>query len=974
MSQYRTGRTFVKQNTNLAYGNQQTDWTSIVVGAWFVVRGQNITLNVTAVTQLTVSTFASHNPSTLYTSGTLVKSGTIGYICIADTVSGIAVTNTAYWMQTSGWRITLASNWTAETAAAAEYGILLDFTDNIGLPIPQPGDVEIPAILARALNRLDSVAAFGATSEEQEAAKIAAEAAAATATTQAGIATTQAGIATTQAGIATTQAGSASGSAATATTQAGIATTKAGEAAASATTSSNAATTSTTQAGISTTKAGEASASASSAASSAATATTQAGISTTQAGISTTSATNAGNSATAAAASAASASLSAAQAQNAIASQFKGGLAGNAVPATSALAGDTYRITSAGTSQSITWAIGDMAVYNGTSGSWTRLPLNIVTAGSAHGLPGLVANASNVAFFVPDSPIYAFGTNDLGFTLRLTLSSYQPSANTVLLDKVSSNLGLRITLLTTGILRTQFGNGTDLTTFQYDLNVGLHTVASGGQPVWIDFDFSRAASLTVLVNGVQLGSAINISGSASQSLTASSPLRLLSNGSTHHVGVIHSFYARNVSFSSAERVTLFISGPAALGRDYAAGRCADLLSQDSRDFNSGLVGSWVASANGSIAVSSGKLVHTATAAANLLRCNFLAPIVATRYALSYRVRSQGATVTFCRIYPEGWTAFGNITVPGNITTTEQLFSYVLTPSSLGVSGAPGLSTNLLIHKDDTNTLEWDDFSVRALGFLGIFEITNERTELVIYDTSPNRWDAQRANSGSGHYALDRRAATILDLVNPSVVNLIISNAVSAQVSTSVTGTGGVAVRDDYWQLSTGSTAGSTAKIRTNGRNASSNRRVESGTMLDFGGLVALAINIYYSPSAGDDGAFRIALRRTADAVGPLNGMGLGFLFQGFVLYGIWHTGTGSEQQVVLNSNVGGTRRFRLSVISRVGALSFYENNTLAAIASPGPTGLSASDICFCYEGSNGTIASNRAYDLTSAITYTEFSQ
>lgn len=76
----------------------------------------------------------------------------------------------------------------------------------------------------------------------------------------------------------------------------------------------------------------------------------------------------------AAAASASAAASSATTALNAIALQFKGGVAGASVPATSTLAGDWYRITSAGTSQSKTWAVGDMAIYNGTSGSWTQIP------------------------------------------------------------------------------------------------------------------------------------------------------------------------------------------------------------------------------------------------------------------------------------------------------------------------------------------------------------------------------------------------------------------------------------------------------------------------------------------------------------------------------------------------------------------------------------------------------------------------
>jgi hypothetical protein len=67
------------------------------------------------------------------------------------------------------------------------------------------------------------------------------------------------------------------------------------------------------------------------------------------------------------------AAASAVTAAAAVAAQFLGGVAGNAVPATATAAGYYYRVTSAGTSQGKTWAVGDMAIYNGTSGSWTQL-------------------------------------------------------------------------------------------------------------------------------------------------------------------------------------------------------------------------------------------------------------------------------------------------------------------------------------------------------------------------------------------------------------------------------------------------------------------------------------------------------------------------------------------------------------------------------------------------------------------------
>lgn len=54
-------------------------------------------------------------------------------------------------------------------------------------------------------------------------------------------------------------------------------------------------------------------------------------------------------------------------------SAFKGGVAGASVAATATAAGDWYVITADGTSQSITWTKGDAAIYNGSSGSWTRV-------------------------------------------------------------------------------------------------------------------------------------------------------------------------------------------------------------------------------------------------------------------------------------------------------------------------------------------------------------------------------------------------------------------------------------------------------------------------------------------------------------------------------------------------------------------------------------------------------------------------
>lgn len=51
---------------------------------------------------------------------------------------------------------------------------------------------------------------------------------------------------------------------------------------------------------------------------------------------------------------------------------YKGSIAGASVPASSGATGDYYLISSAGTSQAITWAVGDLAVWNGAA--WQKVP------------------------------------------------------------------------------------------------------------------------------------------------------------------------------------------------------------------------------------------------------------------------------------------------------------------------------------------------------------------------------------------------------------------------------------------------------------------------------------------------------------------------------------------------------------------------------------------------------------------------
>lgn len=212
---------------------------------------------------------------------------------------------------------------------------------------------------------VNSATASAATATTKAADAETARAAAVVAKTAAETAETNAETAETNAETAEAAAAVSQGAAATSATAAGV---SAGAAAAS----QAAAATSATNAGNSATAA------AASQTAAAASATAASGSATTAGTSAATATTQAGNAATSAAAAAASAT----SALNAIANGFLGGVAGVSVPATAASAGNYYRITTAGTSQSKTWAVGDLAIYNGSSGSWTQISGNITDPAS----------------------------------------------------------------------------------------------------------------------------------------------------------------------------------------------------------------------------------------------------------------------------------------------------------------------------------------------------------------------------------------------------------------------------------------------------------------------------------------------------------------------------------------------------------------------------------------------------------------
>lgn len=196
-----------------------------------------------------------------------------------------------------------------------------------------------------------------------------------------------------------------------------------------------------------------------------------------------------------------------------------------------------------------------------------------LAAGSLHALrnalanaPGIYADGTSAPLSLPASSAWAPGTDELSLYLKLALDDYTPTATKVLIDWVAANLGGRLSLLTTGYLRLQIGNGSNLTTYSYDSTAKLSDMVPDGFPCHVAAVCSRAGNVTFKVNGVTLGAAVSIAAASAQTLTSTSALRIFSDGTNRTAGYIFGGFAPlyNLALSDADCIDLFLRGGAVL--------------------------------------------------------------------------------------------------------------------------------------------------------------------------------------------------------------------------------------------------------------------------------------------------------------------------------------------------------------------------------------------------------------------------
>lgn len=297
------------------------------------------------------------------------------------------------------------------------------------------------------------------------------------ASTSASNASTSASNAATSASSALSSANSATSSASSATSSASSASTSASNAATSETNAAASASTASTAATTATTKASEASASASAASTSASNAAT--------------SETNAGNSASTASAAASTASSAA---TNASASASTASTkASEAVSSAAAASSSAAAAANSAASAAAITNISSVQVFTDPLAKAIRV--------------ALLASASVRAPQVLDNANLDMGTNNFSVVVQKRITTTRPAANEILYHKHDGTTGVIVTLLTTGIVRLTL----NATTF--DSTVAL-TSASNVEPVIIipvtRETTTAAGSVTFVVDGVQLGTAVAI--------------------------------------------------------------------------------------------------------------------------------------------------------------------------------------------------------------------------------------------------------------------------------------------------------------------------------------------------------------------------------------------------------------------------------------------------------------------------------
>jgi len=147
---------------------------------------------------------------------------------------------------------------------------------------------------------------------------------------------------------------------------------------------------------------------------------------------------------------------------------------------------------------------------------------------------GIISTGASAVGTTQDNAGLAAGTSNRSGGVWLRLPDWTPAANVPIWTKFASNLGTKLWVTTTGLLRLEYGNGSNFSTYRFDSTVA--TGLADGSWAFIAWTEDRAGNVSFYVNGALLGTAVAISAASAQTVTNTGALLWGSDGSTHTVG------------------------------------------------------------------------------------------------------------------------------------------------------------------------------------------------------------------------------------------------------------------------------------------------------------------------------------------------------------------------------------------------------------------------------------------------------
>jgi hypothetical protein len=462
---------------------------------------------------------------------------------------------------------------------------------------------------------------------------------------------------------------------------------------------------------------------------------------------------------------------------------YKGDVAGGSVASTSTAAGDWYMITSAGTSQTITWAVGDIAVYKGTSGQWSKisgaeflafqsiatqarysgtddfLAISGATSGRRKISPmdqagqwrNALAPRGGVAFDGTTSGrVYAtltgqvIGTDPFSLCVAFKVPTTAPAANAGIIyvgeqaTSVGSN-NFAAWLDATGNIRIYFRDTTGNNAVGYYINSVIANF--GGKAIHLAIVRNSSGDPTAYINGVPVTLSTAHSSGSGQTWQSTLNSTYLGIGyATSTEIAITAFYSAslyNLALSAADVLEIYELGGAVPFR-YQFGSQSELATNG--DFASST--GWTAQAGWAIAAGTA----TATAAATdkyLFRAPASSLALRKKYRVAFTVSgfTAGAVRAYVSTSAAGSTSLGT-SRSANGTYSEDL-ECTLANNEIGLVTV------------GTTTLSVDNFSVKQIGAVCHLPL-NDGIGYQLHDESTNKLDAVMTTTGVAHLIPQRR--------------------------------------------------------------------------------------------------------------------------------------------------------------------------------------------------------------------------